>query len=153
MGGPWGLLLRNPELCDRGAQFGTMLRDGTSLPKRLSELAIAVVARFWTAQFEWNAHAPQALRAGVSADAIEAIRTRKPPRFTQADEQAVYDFLSELFETRRVSDKTYRALVEKIGQEAAIELTTLAGFYASIAMLIVAFEVDLPQGVAPPLPA
>ena len=33
--GPWGLLLRNPELCERGAAFGTMLRDATSVPTRL----------------------------------------------------------------------------------------------------------------------
>ena len=70
--GPWGLLIRNPVLCERGAAFGTMLRDATSVPKRLSEIAIAVVARHWTAQFEWYAHAPQALRAGVSKEVIEA---------------------------------------------------------------------------------
>lgn len=151
-GGPWGLLLRNEELCDRAARLGTMLRDGTSVPKRLSELAIAITARFWTAQFEWNAHAPQALRAGVSQSVIDAIRDRQRPRFERPDEEAVYDYLTELYGARQVGEKTYQALVAEIGPEAAIELTAIAGFYAMVAMLIVAFEVDLPQGVSPPLP-
>lgn len=152
VGGPWGLLLRSPELCARAASFGTMLRDATSLPKRLSEIAIAMTARFWNAQFEWYAHAPQALRAGVSRKVIEAIRDRRRPSFEHRDEAAVYDYLNELYGTKRVSDKTYEALIAEVGSQAAIELTTVAGFYATIAMLVVAFEADLPEGVAPPLP-
>lgn len=150
--GPWGLLLRNPELCEKGAAFGTMLRDGTSLPKRLSEIAIAVVARHWTAQFEWYAHAPQALRAGVSKEVIEAIRDRRQPVFDKKDEEAVYNFLMELLATHRVSDATYRALREQVTAEQAIEFTTVAGFYATVAMLLVAFECDLPPGEKPQLP-
>jgi 4-carboxymuconolactone decarboxylase len=150
--GPWGLLLRNEKLCDIAGQFGTMLRDATSVPKNLSELAIAVTARFWTAQFEWNAHAPQALRAGVAPDIIEAIRQRRRPAFTRKDEEAVYDYVTELYEKKKVSDKTYNALREHVSAEQAIELTSIAGFYATVAMLIVAFEVDLPAGVQPPLP-
>ena len=151
-GGPWGLLLRNPALCEKGAAFGTMLRDATSAPKRLSELAIAVVARFWTAQFEWYAHAPQALRAGISPEVIEAIRNRRRPVFDKKDEEAVYDYITELLETKKVSNSTYQALIAQVTQEQAIEITTIAGFYATVAMLIVAFEADLPEGEKPQLP-
>lgn len=149
-GGPWGLLLRNAELCERAARFGTMLRDGTSVPKRLSEIAIAVTARHWSADFEWYAHAPQALRAGVPGQVIEAIRERRRPLFEHRDEEAVYDFVTELYEKKQVSAATYRALVDHIGATGAIELAAIAGFYSMVAMLLVAFEVDLPQGVARP---
>ncbi|OFZ98878.1 MAG: hypothetical protein A3H35_08295 [Betaproteobacteria bacterium RIFCSPLOWO2_02_FULL_62_17] len=151
-GGPWGLLLRNPELCERAALLGTMLRDGTSVPKRLSELAIAMVARHWTAQYEWRAHAPQGLNAGLSEDVIEAIRQRRRPEFTKRDEQATYEYVSELLEKKRVSDKTYQALVAEIGVNAVIEITSVAGFYGLVAMLIVGLEVPLREGVTPPLP-
>ena len=147
--GPWGLLLRNAELCEAGGKFGTLLRDGTSVPKNLSELAILVTARLWTANFEWYAHAPQALNAGVSPDVVEAIRLRRRPAFTRRDEEAVYDYVEELYATRRVSDATYRRLLEHLDPQAAIELTTIAGFYTTIAMLLVAFEVDLPPGETP----
>lgn len=151
--GPWGLLLRNEQLCERAAAFGTMLRDGTSLPGRLSELAIIISARHWTAQFEWVAHAKKAILAGVSTEVVEAIRDRRRPRFERRDEETAYDFLTELYENKRVSDATYQALLGQIGAAGCIELTTIAGFYSTVAMLIVAFEVDLPAGVAPPLPA
>jgi 4-carboxymuconolactone decarboxylase len=151
-GGPWGLLLRNPELCDRAQRFGTMLRDHTSVPKRLSELAIALSARHWTAQFEWNAHAHQGVTAGLDPEVIESIKLRKRPTKMKADEAAAYNFISELYERKRVSDATYKALTDAIGTNAAIELTAIAGFYSTVAMLIVAHEVPLPAGVAPPLP-
>ena len=151
-GGPWGLLLRNPELCDRAQRFGTMLRDHTSVPKRLSELAIALSARHWTAQFEWNAHAHQGVTAGLDPAVIEAIKLRKRPTKMKKDEEAAYDFITELYEKKKVSDATYVALVDAIGLNAAIELTAVAGFYSTVAMLIVAHEVPLPAGIAPPLP-
>ena len=150
--GPWGLLLRNPELCERAAAFGTMLRDGTSVPKRISELGIVITARFWNAQFEWNAHAPAALRAGISADVIDAIPDHRRPAFERRDEEAAYDYLTELYEQKRVRETTYQSLVAAIGTQAAVELTAIAGFYAAVAMLIVAFEVDLPPGAVPQLP-
>jgi 4-carboxymuconolactone decarboxylase len=151
-GGPWGLLLRNPELCDRAQAFGTMLRDLTSVPKRLSELAIALSARHWTAQFEWNAHAHQGLTAGLDPEVVEAIKLRKRPTKMKPDEAAVYDFVMELYEKKKVSDATYKTLTGAIGTDAAIELTAIAGFYSTVAMLIVAHQVPLPAGIAPPLP-
>src|ERR1700730_18542877 len=68
-GGPFQLLIRAPEICEHAAQLGEHLRWGTSLPDRLSELAIITTARFWRAQYEWYAHAPLAAQAGVPADA------------------------------------------------------------------------------------
>jgi 4-carboxymuconolactone decarboxylase len=151
--GPWGLLLRNPVLCEKAAEVGTMLRDGTSVPKRLSELAIAVVARHWTAQFEWWAHAPQGLRAGLSKDVIEAIRLKRTPSFDKPDEAAVYAYVKELLEKKKVSEPTYQALHKAIGTNGAIELTAIAGFYSLVAMLIVGLDVPLREGVTePPLP-
>lgn len=150
--GPWGILLRNPELCERAAQLGGMLRDGTSVPKRLSEIAILVCARHWSAQYEWRAHEPQALNAGLSTDVVQAIRHRQRPQFTLKDEEAAYEYVVELLEHKRVRDKTYDALAAAISAEAVIELTAIVGFYSLVAMMIVAFEIPLPEGFAPPLP-
>ncbi len=151
-GGPWGVLLRNPELCECAGKLGTMLRDGTSLPTRLSELAIALAARHWTAQYEWRAHAPKGLKAGLSEDVIEAIRERLRPHFTKRDEESTYEYVTELLEKKRVSDETYQAVVVEIGVNAVIELTAVTGFYCLVAMLIVGLEIPLREGVTPPLP-
>ena len=79
------------------------------------------------------------------------MRTRRPV-FGKKDEEAVYDYFTELLETRKVSGKTYQALLSQVTPEQAIEVTTIAGFYATVAMLIVAFEADLPEGQKPKLP-
>ncbi len=63
-GGPFQLLIRAPEICEHAAKLGEHLRWGTSLPDRLSELAIITTAKFWRAQYEWYAHAPLAEKAG-----------------------------------------------------------------------------------------
>src|SRR6266849_4225800 len=84
-GGPFQLLIRAPEICSYASKLGEHLRWGTSLPDRLSELAIITTARFWRAQYEWFAHAPLAAQAGVPEAAIEAIRTEGTPVFTAPD--------------------------------------------------------------------
>src|SRR5947208_9370226 len=98
-GGPFQLLIRAPEICEHASKLGEHLRWGTSLPDRLSELAIITTARFWRAQYEWYAHAPLAEGAGVPAAAIEAIRTDGTPLFTAADERPAYHSSSDNFRT------------------------------------------------------
>src|SRR6476619_5394479 len=104
-GGPFQLLIRAPEICEHAAPLGEYLRWGTSLPDRLSELAIITTARFWRAQYAWCAHAPLAEPAGVPAAAIEAIRTGGTPVFEAADEKLVYRVCQELFRMQRLSDQ------------------------------------------------
>src|SRR5262249_55940271 len=106
-GGPFQLLIRSPEVCEYASKMGEHLRGGTSLPDRLSELAIITTARFWRAQNEWYAHAPLAEQAGVPAAAVEAIRTGGTPLFTAADETLVYQLCTEIFRTQRLSDESF----------------------------------------------
>ena len=150
--GPFAIWLRNPALVERANALGDFLREGTSVPRRLSELAILVTARHWTAQYEWYAHENQARELGVSDATIEAIRHRRRPSLDKKDEQAVYDLVSELYEKKSVSDATYKAAVASLGDTMVIELVTIATFYAMIAMVLVAFEAPLPEGAKPPLP-
>jgi 4-carboxymuconolactone decarboxylase len=52
--------LHSPELASRAQRLGEFVRDETTLNPRLSELAILVVARHWTSQYEWAAHEAEA---------------------------------------------------------------------------------------------
>src|SRR5690348_7557929 len=115
-GGPFQLLIRAPEICEHAAQLGEHLRWGTSLPDRLSELAIITTAQFWRAQYEWYAHAPLAEKAGVPSVAIEAIRRGETPRFEKQDEALVFRVCSELFETRRLSDSAFNEAIAALGE-------------------------------------
>ena len=62
--GPFNVLLRSPEMGDLAQQFGASTRFKSSVPPRLNELAIIITARYWTSQYEWQAHHRAALQAG-----------------------------------------------------------------------------------------
>src|SRR5262247_4724092 len=108
-GGPFNVLLRSPEVGDLVQQFGAQMRFHSSLPRKLNEMAIIVTARHWTAQYEWNAHRNAAAQAGLKEDIIKAIADRKRPTGMQPDEEAAYNFASELLETKNVSDATFKS--------------------------------------------
>ena len=151
-GGPFELLIRAPEICGLAAKLGEHLRWGTSLSDRLSELAIITTARFWRAQYEWQAHAPLAAKAGVPAAAIEAIRSGGTPQFAASDEALVHRLCSELFRTQRLSDASFEAAIVAFGEQGLVELISLIGYYTLIGNTLNVFQVPLPPGETPPFP-
>ena len=151
-GGPFQLLIRAPEICEHASRLGEHLRWGTSLPDRLSELAIITTARFWRAQYEWYAHAPLAEKAGVPKAAIEAIRTDGTPLFTAKDETLVHRICSEIFRTQRLSDQSFNEAVAGLGEKGLVEVIGIIGYYTLIANTLNVFQVGLPAGNAPPFP-
>src|SRR5215831_832113 len=148
--GPLKVWLQSAQLADRAQALGAFCRFGTSLPPRLSELAIITMGAHWRAGFEWFAHAPIAIKAGIDPAAVEAIRTGKTPKLGQQDEAAVYGFAHELLTTREVSDATYNEAVARLGKKGVVELTGILGYYGLISMTIKAFEVRLPSGTPDP---
>ena len=148
--GPLQVLVLNPELANHAQKLGAYLRYGTSLPPRLTELAIIIVGAYWQAGFEWETHAPMARNAGIDPQAIEAIRERRQPVFVHSDEQAVHDALRALLDRRDISDADYAKLIDEIGQTGAIDLIAIAGYYCLICLTINAFRVPLSNpGVSP----
>src|SRR5439155_20221720 len=126
-GGPFQLLIRAPDICEHASKLGEHLRWGTSLPDRLSELAIITTARFWRAQYEWYAHAPLAEKAGVPAAAVEAIRTGGTPLFTASDEALVHRLCSEIFRTQRLSDQSFDEAIAGLGEPGLVEVIAIIG--------------------------
>jgi 4-carboxymuconolactone decarboxylase len=140
-----------PAAGDPLQELGARLRFDGVLPGKLRELAILVAARFWTAQFEWHAHARIAREEGLGDSVIAAIAEGTPPGLASPEETIVYTFCRELHETHAVGDDTYAKAVEVLGQEAVIELTVLSGYYTTVSMILNTFEVPPPDGVTPPL--
>ena len=149
--GPLRAALHNAELADKWQQLGALLRYRTSLPPRLSELAILTTARHWDCQFEWYAHEPEALRGGLAPAVIEAIKHGQLPTFENTDEWVVHRFALELHEKHVVDPDTYARAVEKLGVVGVVELTALIGYYTMVAMTLIAHEIPLPEGTPPPL--
>lgn len=149
--GPIRAALHRPDLADKWQQLGAALRYGTSLSPLLSELGILVTARAWDSQFEWYAHEPHALKAGLARNVVEAIRNGKTPSFDNDDEQAVYDYVTELQAMHHVSAPTYERALRIFDVIGVVELTALTGYYSMVAMTLNAHEIPLPEGAEPPL--
>ena len=149
--GPYNFLLRSPELATRWRRLGDYLRFETSLPLRLNELAILIQARHWTAQFEWWAHYPLALRAGLSQAVADDIKVGRRPTAMQADEEAVYDFCVELMRERKVSDGTFAKLRAVLSEQQVVDLVAVSGFYSTVSMVLNTIEAEIPNGGEPPL--
>ncbi len=152
LGGPYNALLRSPELGKRMFALLDYLRFNTSVPRRLNEFAILVQARLWTSQVEWLAHYPLALREGVAEATLADLKAGRRPASMKADEAAVYDLCMEVSTTHTVGDATYRRAAAVLNEQQLVDLLTLSGTYATLAMTMNAFAQDVPAGAAAPLP-
>jgi 4-carboxymuconolactone decarboxylase len=151
-GGPFQLLIRAPEVCRHLSRLGEYLRWGSSLPPALSELAICLTARSIRANYEWHAHAPLAIEAGVPVTALEAIRTGASPNFADKEQALVYRTITELINTKRLSDATFAEAIAAFAEQGVVELGTIIGYYTAIGNALNVFEVALPAGVPQPFP-
>ncbi|MFC1492291.1 carboxymuconolactone decarboxylase family protein [Nitrospinota bacterium] len=151
--GPFNVWIHSPDFLERLEKVGAYLRYDTTLSPRLSEMAILITARFWTAQYEWFAHVPHAVKGGLDEEIISAIAERRRPENMKPDEAALYDFCTDLHEKHAVSDAVYRAALDQFGEQGVVDLTGLIGQYTMVSMTLNAFEVPLPGGAEPPLSA
>ena len=149
--GPFNVLLRSPEIGDLGQQFGASTRFQSSLPQKLYELAILVTARYWTSQYEWQAHHRSALTAGLSPAIADAIAQGKRPAAMQKDEEAVYNFASEILNTTQVSDATFAAAKTAFGERGVVDLIAVIGWYNTVSMLLNVDRYPVADGTQPEL--
>ncbi len=150
LGGPFNVLLRSPEMGNLAQKLGEHIRFRSSLPARLNEMAILMTAKWWSSQYEWYAHRPLAVNAGLSEGIIEAIRGGRRPERMRPDEAVVYDFSTELRDRRRVSDATFARAVERLGEQGVVDLIGVMGYYDLVSMALNVDRYPLPDGA--PLP-
>lgn len=144
--GPFNAWLHAPEAGLALSKLGAVLRFGTSLERRLTEVAIITVGAAWKAEFEWWAHARMAREQGVSDSVIDAIGAGEVPRFDRDEEEVVHAVASELVRTGRVGAETYGRAVGLLGCQGMVELVSLCGYYCLVSFILNAFEVPLPPG-------
>jgi 4-carboxymuconolactone decarboxylase len=146
LGGPYNPLLRSPVLGQRMFDLLYYLRWNSSLPLRLNEMAILVTGRLWRSQVEWYAHAPLAIKAGLSPEIVADLKAQKRPAGMKADEAAVYDFAMELSTKHQVSDETFARAKQILGEQQLVDLTAVTGTYVAVAMLLAMAEESVPAG-------
>jgi 4-carboxymuconolactone decarboxylase len=118
----------------------------------LSELAILITARQWTAQYEWYAHYPHAIEGGLDPKVAAAIADGKRPDGMRDDETALYDLVTSLYREKKVSDAVYKAALEKFGERGIMDIIGIIGFYDITSMTLITMQGGVPEGKTPPLP-
>ena len=149
--GPFNVLLRSPEMGDLAGTFGAATRFNTSMPRKLNEMAIILVGRHWTSQFEWAAHHRAALQAGLSPAICDAIAEGRRPPSMAKDEEVVYNFVTELLNTTQMSDATFNATKAMFGERGIVDLVGVMGWYHTVSMLLNVDQYPLPDGQKPEL--
>ena len=144
--GPGSVMIYSPEMRRRANHLVGYFREVTDLPHKLQELAMLLTARHMDCQYIWYAHAARGRQEGLSDELVDALRERRPLPEMAPDEAALVAYATEMFNNHRVSPDTYRAATEQIGTRWLVELTTMMGYYTTLAYNANSFEIDLPEG-------
>jgi 4-carboxymuconolactone decarboxylase len=146
LSGPFSIWIHRPDIAEPANALANCFRVSPRLDKRLIELIVLLVCRDATAQYAWSAHYNLAKEAGLSSETIEAIRARRRPEFGRDDERVVYDLVTELLPSNKVSPATFGRAEAALGRDGIIEAVTCAGFYGMIGMVLNTFEVPPQPG-------
>jgi 4-carboxymuconolactone decarboxylase len=150
-GGPWGVILRVPDLMVPSVQFRIHNQKNSALSPKLTEFAILIAARHWTNNYEFIPHSAAAAKDGLSPETIAAIVDGRRPEKMSEDEQAVYDFCDELLHNQSVTDPTYARMLAKFGEPGIVEAASLEGYYTYLSMLMNVARTPVAPGAKPPL--
>lgn len=148
--GPFNAYLRSPDMGNIAQKLGEYVRFRTSLPRKLNEMTIILTARYWSSQYEWFAHAPLAVAAGLSQSVVDDVKEGRRPAAMKPDEAVVYDFCQEMRQVHRVSDATYKAAVDLVGEQGVMDLIAAMGYYDLVSMTLNADGYPLPANATPP---
>lgn len=150
--GPNGIVLYSPRVADHDQRKNDYLRFESPLGRRHYELAVLVTARELDQQFEWTAHEPAALRAGLEPAVIEIVKYHRPLAGLQPKDAAIIQLGRELVGLRSVESSTLAEALALFGPRDLVDVVSVMGHYSAIAALLNAFDQQLPPGQEPLLP-
>jgi 4-carboxymuconolactone decarboxylase len=149
---PYRAYIRNPDLAPRLSALSEYLRWNTTLPSRLSEFAILITARQWTAQYEWFAHYPLAVKAGIDPKILGDLSAGRRPDNMRDDEAALYDLVNALYRDKKVTDAVYKAAADKFGERGMMDIIGIVGYYDLVSMTLITMQATAPNDSVLPLP-
>jgi 4-carboxymuconolactone decarboxylase len=144
--GPWHVFIRSPELLTHAQRMGEYLRYRCTLSGRISEFVILLVARDWTQDYEFGTHRKHGLKAGLSEAIVAAIAEGRRPDGLDEELCTIWDFVTELQRSRRVSDTTYGRALERFGEKGVVDLAGIVGYYSLLALSMNVARVPPPEG-------
>jgi 4-carboxymuconolactone decarboxylase len=150
LGGPYHVWIHSPELFEKVSAISNYMRFDCGLPVKLREFGILVTARYWDAQYSWNAHVDKALAAGIPEDVVNDLAAGKKPNFKADDERVYYEFAMEVLENHFVSQKTFDEAKRVFGATALVDVIGSVGYFSMLQICLNSAEVDLQKDREPP---
>lgn len=151
--GPGGIRLHSPRLSAALQPATRYLRREAGFSGPIRELIILVTAREMGSQFEWAAHEPEGLKEGLPQSVIDVVKYDRDASGLHEQERLIIEFGRQLFRQRRVEPALFAAAHKTFGRRQLVDIVGLMGNYASTALLLAAFDMQLPDGVSPSLPS
>jgi 4-carboxymuconolactone decarboxylase len=139
--GPFNAMLLQPALGAALQGLGGAVRYRTGLGARAREIAILTVARVWESDFERQAHESVGRAVGMSDAELAALADGDPGAFPDPYEKMVFSIATALAARSDLADHEYAEAVEMLGLPIVFELTTLVGYYATLALQMRVFRV------------
>jgi 4-carboxymuconolactone decarboxylase len=145
LAGPFNAMLYAPEVGHALQNLGAAIRFKTDLAPRIREAAILVVAQAWDSAYEQESHEVLGRDAGLTDEEIAALRDGADPGFTDKKEQVAYQVVRALTSPAAdLDDEEYATAVDTLGEQTLLELSTLVGYYATLALQLRIFRVPGP---------
>ena len=139
--GPFSVWMHAPEWAERVAHLGTLVRWEGTLELRTRTLAALVVGRHFQAQYVWGIQGVIGAERGVPRSTIDAIRDDRSDGISPEDLQVI-DFTRQLLRANRVDELLAQAVMERLGPDQYVQLTTCIGYYAMLAMTVNGVELE-----------
>ncbi len=150
--GPGGIRLHSPRLAEHTQTMNRYLRRESGIELHVRELSILVTARELDSQFEWTAHEPEALAAGITPEVVDIVKHRGSTEGLGETEAVIIELGRQIFGDHRVTPEVYARAVARFGQKGLVDLVAVMGNYAATAAILATFDVQLHDGWKPLLP-
>ncbi len=150
--GPTGIMLYSPKTSDDQNAMSRYLRNEAGLTPRMREIALLITSRSMNNQFEWTAHEPEALKAGVPQVTIDAIKFHRATAGLDPTDAVIIELGRAVWKDHKVSPELFARAKTIFGPNKLVDLVLLMGTHASTAALLTTFDMQLHKGVTPMLP-
>jgi 4-carboxymuconolactone decarboxylase len=144
--GPAGIHLYSSGTVDAHNALNSYLRYQAGFDPKIREVAILSVAREMDSQFEWAAHEPEALQVGVPAEVVEIIKHRKSTQGIDETYAAIIELGRQAVGKHKVASDAFARVKALFEPTKLVQLVMLMGAYASTAVLLTTFDMQVPEG-------
>jgi 4-carboxymuconolactone decarboxylase len=142
---PFRVYMRSPALASKLEAVSDHVRWGTGQPPRLTELAIMITARHWSSQWIWRGHYRAAVKDGLDPSVGADLAAGRRPTKMKEDETILYNYATEMYRDKAVSDATFAAAVKAFGEKGLIDLVATMGYYDMVAMTLITAKAVAPK--------